>query len=514
MSNQTSNNNKRIAKNTIYLYFRMIITMVVGLFTSRIMLQALGVEDYGIYNVVGGFVAMFTVISGSLSGAISRFITFELGKGDIEKLKRTFSTSVTVQIGLSAVVVLVAETIGLWFLFNKMVIPAERFDAAFWVFQLAVVTFVVNLLSTPYNSCIVSHERMDAFAYISIYEVVCKLLICYAVMHSPIDRLIFYAILYFCVGISVRCIYTWYCKRHFEECTYNFFIDKELLRRMFGFAGWNFIGTAGWVLRAEGGTILLNLFGGPVVNAANGIASALSNAVTGLVTSFTTAFNPQITKFYAAQEYTELNRLMMYGAKMSFFMMFFMGLPVMLNAHFLLYLWLGTVPEHTVTFVRLIILFSLSETISMPLITAKLATGNIRNVQLVVGSVQLLALPLAYVVLKAGAPVESMYISYIVTSIGCLMARVYILRGDIPQFSVRNFVKDVVLNVWIVAIISAVFPYIVHTLLNEGWLHLLLTGSASVLSCLLAMFYIGLRKQERDKLIAIIKEKYINNGKK
>lgn len=507
MTTQTSDNNKRIAKNTIYLYFRMIITMVVGLFTSRIILQALGVEDYGIYNVVGGFVAMFTVISGSLTSAISRFLTFELGKGDIEKLKRTFSTSVTVQIGLSVVVVVVAETIGLWFLYNKMVIPSERFDAAFWVFQIAIITFVVNLLSTPYNSCIVSHERMDAFAYISIYEVVCKLLICYAVMHSPIDRLVFYAILLFCVGISVRCIYTWYCKRHFEECTYKFLIDKELLKGMFGFAGWNFIGSAGWVLRAEGGTILFNLFGGPVVNAANGIASALSNAVTGLVTNFTTAFNPQITKFYASQQYTELNRLMTYGAKLSFYMMFFMGLPVMLNAHFLLYLWLGTVPEHTVALVRLIILFSLTETISMPLITAKLATGKIRNYQLVVGGVQLLSLPLAYVVLKAGAPVESIYISYIITSIGCLMSRVWMLRGDIPLFSVKNFVKDVVINVWIVSIISAIFPYIVHTLLNEGWLHFLLTGSVSVLSCLLVMFYIGLRKHERDKVIAIINRK-------
>ena len=507
MSTHAQDNNKRIAKNTIYLYFRMIISMVVGLFTSRITLQALGVEDYGIYNVVGGFVAMFTVISGSLTSAISRFITFELGKGDIEKLKRTFSTSVTVQIGLSAVVVMVAETIGLWFFFNKMVIPAERFDAAFWVFQIAVATFVVNLLSTPYNSCIVSHERMDAFAYISIYEVVCKLLICYAVMHSPIDRLIFYAILLFCVGISVRCIYTWYCKKHFEECTYKFLIDKELLRGMFGFAGWNFIGSAGWVLRSEGGTILFNLFGGPVVNAANGIASTLNYAVTGFVTNFTTAFNPQITKFYAAQKYVELDRLMTYGAKLSFYMMFFMGLPVMLNTHFLLHLWLGIVPEHTVMLVRLIILFSLSETISTPLITAKLATGRVRNYQFVVGGVQLLSLPLAYVVLKAGAPVESIYISYIVTSIGCLISRIWMLRGDIPMFSVRKFAKDVILNVWIVAALSTVFPYIIHTLVNEGWLHFLLTGSASVLSCLSIMFYIGLRKSEREKVIAIIKEK-------
>ena len=510
----SSSNNQRIVKNTIYLYLRMIITMVVGLFTSRILLQALGVEDYGIYNVVGGFVALFTVISGSLTAAISRFITFELGKGDIEKLKCVFSTSIIVQIGLSIAVVIIAETLGLWFLYNKMVIPTERINAAFWVFQLAVFTFVINLLSTPYNSCIVSHEKMDAFAYISIYEVVCKLIVCYAVMHSPIDKLVFYAILLFFVGLSVRFIYTWYCKKYFKECSYKWIIDRELLKEMFGFAGWNFIGSAGWVLRAEGGNILFNLFGGPVANTANGIASALSSAATGLVTNFTTAFNPQITKYYAANKYLELNNLLMYGAKLSFYIMFFMGLPVMLNAHFILHLWLGIVPEHSETLVKLIIMFSLSETISTPLVTAKLATGRIRNYQIVVGSVQLLSLPLAYVVLKCGAPIESIYISYLVTSVGCLVARVLMLRGDIPFFSVRKFVFDVFFNVWLVAFFSALLPYFIHTLFDEGWIHLFVTGLASVLSCLLVMFYLGLKKIERQKLIHVVNEKLKNCGNK
>ena len=503
----TSYNDKRIAKNTILLYFRMIITMIVGLFTSRILLQALGIVDYGIYNVVGGFVAIFTMISGSLTSAISRFITFELGKGDIEKLKRVFSTSIIVQVGLSVLVLLVAETLGLWFLYNKMIIPDERVDAAFWVFQLSVLSFIINLLSTPYNSCIISHERMDAFAYISIYEVVCKLIICYAVIHSPIDKLVFYAILLFCVGISVRCVYTWYCKKHFEECTYRFTFDKNLIKNMFGFAGWNFIGSAGWVLRAEGGTVLFNLFGGPAANAANGIACALGGAVTGFVANFTTAFNPQITKDYAAQKYLELNRLLIYGSKISFFMMFFMGLPVMLNTHFILHLWLGDVPEHSTELVRLIILFSLSETISTPLITAKLATGNIRNYQLIVGGVQLLSLPLAYVVLKFGAPIESIYISYIVVSVGCLIARMLSLRGDIPLLSIRKYIIDVVLNVWFVAGISSVIPYLIFGQFEEGWACLIVTGVASVVSCATTMFYVGLKKAERQKLLIFVMSK-------
>ena len=486
------------------LYFRMIITMIVGLFTSRILLQALGVVDYGIYNVVGGFVAMFTMISGSLTSAISRFITFELGKEDIEKLKRVFSTSVIVQAGLSVLVLLVAETFGLWFLYNKMVIPDERVDAAFWVFQLSVLSFIINLLSTPYNSCIISHERMDAFAYISIYEVVCKLIICYAVIHSPIDKLVFYAILLFCVGISVRFVYTWYCKKHFEECTYHFNFDKKLLRDMFGFAGWNFIGSAGWVLRAEGGTVLFNLFGGPAANAANGIACALSGAVTGFVTNFTTAFNPQITKDYAARRYLELNRLLIYGSKISFFMMFFMGLPVMLNTHFILHLWLGDVPEYSTELVQLIILYSLSETISVPLVTAKQATGNIRNYQLVVGSIQLLSLPLAYVVLKSGAPIKSIYITYLITSIGCLITRMFMLRGDIPFLSVRLFTTKVILNVWLVAAISSIVPYIIRMQFEEGWGCLIISGIVSAISCIVIIYYIGLNKRERTITLVFV----------
>jgi len=486
------------------LYVRMLITMVVGLFTSRILLQALGVIDYGLYNVIGGFVAMFTMISGSLSGAISRFITFELGTGDINKLKRIFATSILVQIGLGLIVILVAETIGLWFLYHKMVIPADRLFAAFWVFQLSVISFVINLLSIPYISCITSHEKMSAFAYISIYEVTCKLLICFAVLHSPIDRLIFYAILLFLVNVSLRIIYTWYCKRHFDECHTKLQFNKKLFKEMFGFAGWNFIGSAGWSLRTEGGTILFNLFGGPAANAANGIAGALCNAVTGFVGNFTTAFRPQITKTYAAKKFTELNMMLLYCSKISFYMMFILGLPVMLNTQFILHLWLGNVPEHSAVLVQLIIILSLSDTISNPLITAKLATGNIRNYQLVVGGIQLLAVPLAYVVLKLGAPVEFIYVSYLVTSVGCLVTRILMLRGDIPLLSIRKFTKDVVINVWIVAALSSVIPYLIYTQFEEGWIRLIVTSTVSVISCATVMFFIGLNNMERKKVSAIV----------
>lgn len=500
--------NSRIARNTMMLYSRMIITMIVGMFTSRVLLQALGVIDYGLYNVVGGFVAMFTMISGSLTSAINRFIAFELGRGDVDMLKKVFSTSIVVQMGLGLIVLFIAETLGLWFLYHKMVIPDGRIHIAFWVFQLSVASFILNLLCLPYNACIISHERMDAFAYISIYEVLCKLIICYAVVYSPIDKLLLYAVLLFCVGLSVRFIYTWYCKRHFAECLFHLTFDRILLKKMFGFASWNFVGSAGWVLRAEGGTILFNLFGGPAANAANGIAASLSAVVTGFVSNFTMAFNPQITKDYAAKKFVELNNLLIYGSKLSFYMMFLIGLPVMLNAPFILHLWLGNVPEHSAVLVRLIILFSLSETLSTSLITAKLASGRIRNYQLVVGGIQFLSFPVAYTVLKLGAPIESIYISYIAVSIMCLLCRMIMLRGDIPLLSVRRFTIDVFMNVWLVAGISSIIPYYIYRQCEDGWLCLFLTSFASVVSCLFVMWYVGLNRIERQKITMLVMSRF------
>ena len=264
----TSQNNKRIAKNTLLLYFRMLLTMAISLYTSRVVLHVLGIEDFGIYNVVGGVVAMFSVISGSLSAAISRFITYELGKGDKEKLVRIFSSSVTIQLGLGLVIIILAEVIGVWFLNEKMSIPENRMYAANWVFQLSILTFVINLISVPYNAAIIAHEKMSAFAYISILEVVAKLIIVYMLLLSPIDKLIFYAILMASVALIIRFVYGFYCKRNFEECTYHFILDKELLKKMFGFAGWNFIGTSAGVLRTQGINILLNIYYDPIVNAA------------------------------------------------------------------------------------------------------------------------------------------------------------------------------------------------------------------------------------------------------
>ena len=496
----TADNNKRIAKNTLLLYFRMLFMMVVSLCTSRVVLNALGVEDYGIYNVVGGIVAMFSVISGSLSAAITRFITYELGTGNQENLKKIFSSAVTIQIGLAVAIALLAELVGVWFLNVKMNIPESRMIAANWVFQLSLFTFAINLISVPYNATIIAHERMSAFAYISIIEALGKLAIAYFITVSPMDRLIFYALLMCAVALLVRLVYGYYCKRHFEECTYYFLWDKNLLERMFSFAGWNFIGASSAVLRDQGGNIVINLFCGPAVNAARGIAFQVNTAVHGFVTNFMTALNPQITKSYASGDREYMMTLIFQGARLSFYMLLMLSLPILVNTHYILVLWLKIVPEHTVAFVQLILLFGLSESISNPLITAMLATGKIRNYQLVVGGFQLMNLPVSYLFLRMGMFPEVVIVVAIVISQCCLAARLLMLRGMIG-LSVQKYLKKVYANVLAVTFIASIYPYLLSDNMEETFLNFILLCLIAVVCTGIAIYYVGCNKTERQFVV-------------
>ena len=500
MSNQTSDNNKRIAKNTLLLYFRMLFMMVVSLYTSRVILNALGVEDFGIYNVVGGVVAMFTVISGSLSAAISRFITYELGKGDQSKLNRIFSASVTIQLLLSLIIVVLIESVGVWFLNAKMTIPEDRMAAANWVLQFSIITFVINLISVPYNAAIIAHEKMSAFAYISILEAVCKLVIAFLIIVSPIDKLIFYAILMCAVSIIVRFTYGHYCKKHFAECNYHFHWDKEILKKMFGFAGWNFIGASSAVLRDQGGNIVINLFYGPSVNAARGIASQVNSAVMGFVTNFMTALNPQITKSYASGDREYMMTLVYQGARLSFYMLLLLSLPILVNTHYILVIWLKLVPEHAVLFVQLILIFAMSESISNPLITAMLATGKIRNYQIVVGGLQMLNLPISYICLRLGAMPESVLIVAIVISQCCLAARLYMLRGLIGLSSIM-YLKKVYFNVVMVTVVSVILPSLLAHSMSESFISFVFLSLVAIASAALTEFFIGCNKKERAFIV-------------
>lgn len=503
INNDLSSNKKRIIRNTLLLYVRMFLLMLITLYTSRVVLSILGVEDFGIYNVVGGVVAMFSVISGSLSAAISRFITYELGKGDKDKLMRIFSSSVTIQLGLGLIILILAESIGVWFLNTKMTIPTGRIYAANWVFQLSILTFIINLISVPYNAAIIAHEKMSAFAYISILEVVAKLIIVYMLLWSPFDKLIFYAILMTSVALIIRFVYGYYCKRHFEECTYHFIFDKELLKKMFGFAGWNFIGATSAVLRDQGGNIVINLFCGPTVNAARGIAYQVNSAISGFVSNFMMALNPQITKSYASGEKEYMMTLIYQGARLSFYILLILSLPVIINAHYILTLWLKIVPEHTTLFVQLVLIFAMSESISNPLITAMLATGNIRNYQIVVGGLQIMNLPISYILLKNGCMPETVLIVAICISQCCLAARLYMLKGMIG-LSVRKYVSKVYFNVFAVTILSAIIPCISSYYLSETFINFIMICVISVICTFMVIYFVGCNRNERQFILSKI----------
>lgn len=501
MSIQTSENNKRIAKNTLLLYFRMLLLMVVSLYTSRVTLAALGVEDYGIYNVVGGVVAMFSMLSGSLSAAISRFITFELGRGDKERLKTVFSTSVNIQIGLAIIIMVLAEIGGVWFLNCKMNIATERLLAANWVLQCSIITFMINLISVPYNAAIIAHERMSAFAYISILEAILKLLVVYLLYVTLYDRLIVYAVLLCLVAIALRLIYGIYCKRNFEECTYHFIYDKSILRSMTGFAGWNFIGVASGALRGQGVNIVINLFCGAAVNAARAISFQVNNAVNSFASNFMTAINPQITKSYASGNYGYMIQLIFQGARLSYYLLLFISLPLILEADTVLKLWLEEVPEHTTLFVQLILVFGMEEALSNPLITAMLATGDIKKYQLTVGGLQLMNFPVSYMLLKFGLFPEVTIIAAIVIGQWCLATRLYMLRSMIGLSSIA-FMKKVYLNIVSVSIVAMLPPLLLHiVMIEDRWLRFFAVLAVSVVSTLASIYYIGCSKSERDLVV-------------
>lgn len=501
MADNLQSNNKRIAKNTLLLYFRMLFLMVVSLYTSRVVLSVLGVEDFGIYNVVGGVVAMFSMLSGSLSAAISRFITYELGTGNKEKLKRIFSSAVTIQLLLGIVIAFLAETAGVWFLNTKMVIPSERLVAANWVLQFSILTFLVNLISIPYNATIIAHEKMSAFAYISIVEAVGKLIIAYFIVASPIDRLIFYAVLMFSVAVIVRLIYGTYCKQYFEECTYHFIWDKELLQNMFGFAGWNIIGTSSAVLRDQGGNIVINLFCGPAVNTARGIASQVNGAIQGFVLNFMIALNPQITKSYASGDRDYMMTLIFQGARFSFYMLLLLSLPIIVSTEYILTLWLANVPDHTVLFVQLTLLFAMSESVSNPLITAMLATGKIRNYQIVVGGLQMMNLPISYLLLRIGCIPETVVLVAIGISQCCLAARLWMLRSMIG-LKIRHYLQKVYFNIIMVTFCAAVFPLIAACYLDNGFSDFLLLSFTSMAMSVIVIFYLGCNAHERAFVVS------------
>ncbi len=459
--------NKRIAQNTVILYLRMIFILCVGLYTSRIVLNTLGVEDYGIYNVVGGFVAFFSFLNGAMATATQRFITFELARGNIERQITTFSTAAIIHIAIAALIVIAAETVGLWFVCNKLVIPEERFSAAIWVYQFSILTMFVSIVSIPYNAAIIAHEKMSAFAYISILDAVLKLVIVLLLTIVSFDKLIFYAALLFGISLLDRLIYGIYCKRHFEETRVKLIFDKNLFKEMTNIAGWSLFGNIAGVFYTQGLNVLLNIFFGPAVNAARAIAVTIQGVVTGFVSNFQMALNPQITKSYAVGDLRRMHSLIFASSKFSFFLLLLIALPIMVETQAILTLWLKIVPDHTIWFTRLILCILLIDALSNPLMISSQAVGRVKIYQSVVGGLMLLILPIAYVALKLGGNPEIVFIVHLLIAIVALISRVVIV-GRMVSFSFASYARKVLLPVGLVFILAACASAILFGVAPDG----------------------------------------------
>lgn len=496
----TQLNNKRIAKNTILLYFRTIFIMLITLYTSRVILNQLGVEDYGIYSVVGGVVAMFAVISSALSSSISRFITFELGRGDINKLRTIFSTSVNIQIVISLIVLVLGEIIGVWFLNYKMTIPENRLVAANWVLQCSLISFCIGLVSVPYNALIIAHERMSAFAYISILEAALKLAICYLLVISPWNRLISYALLMLFVSLVIRFTYGMYCSRNFKESHYQFIYDKSLFREMTSFAGWTFFTNVAWIFNTQGVNLLINVFFGVTLNAARGIASQVEGAVMQFVNNFTIAINPQITKCFAAGEKDQMFNLICRGSKFSILLLLFLAIPIELETEYLLTAWLKTVPDHAVIFTRLAIIGVIVNVIGNTGYTACMATGNIKRYVLWITSVGFLVFPLTWIAYVIGFSAKITYVLYILVYIIVDIVRLFIMR-ELLNFPTSFFVKKVIIPVLCTTIAGIVLPLLVYLNFEPSVFRFLTIICVSVVSVGFAVCYIGLTKHEREMTV-------------
>ncbi len=492
-------NNRRIAKNTMMLYLRMFLLLGISLYTSRVVLQVLGVEDYGVYNAVGGFVAMFGMLSSTLSGAISRFITVELGKGNKERLRMVFSTSLKVQLLMAVVVAILAEIIGIWFLYNKMQIPDGRYDAAQWVLHCSIISFIISLFSVPFKSTIIAHEKMSAFAYISILEAALKLGIVFLLSSFAVDKLALYAVLLLAVQTILFFIYAGYCWKKFEECRGKSQFDKSVFREMWGFAGWSFFGNTAYVFNTQGVNMVMNVFFGVVVNAARGIANQVNGAVNQFVNNFTMAINPQIVKSYAVGNKEDSFRLVCRGAKFSFFLMYVISLPIMLEVDQILKIWLKTPPEGSSAFVVWTILASMTTVLGCTLLPLINATGDIKKYQIMMAVFGFSPFPLTWIAYKFGAPAIWAYPIFFVVYYILIYVRLWLVH-DKTGIPYAMYFKEVVFRTHITGALALILPLAVVKLIEPSIARLFITCGVSVVSCGVVMMTIGLTPGERDKV--------------
>jgi O-antigen/teichoic acid export membrane protein len=491
--------NKLIAKNTLLLYVRMMFTMGVGLYTSRIILKTLGIEDYGIYNVVASVVVIFTFLNSSLSGASSRFLTYELGCSDLVRLKKVFSATLTIHIGVAIIFFVIAETIGIWFLENKLVIPTNRMFAARIVYQLSILSCMITITQVPYNASIIAHEQFNVFAFVGIIESLLKLFIVFLLLMFGVDKLILYSILVLLVSAIIAIIYRIFCTTHFEECTYKFSIEKDIIKPILSFSLWDLYGNFSLMTGNQGINILQNMFFGPVVNAANAIAIQVQGVISNFASNFLTSVKPQIVKNYASKDMDEMLNLIFNSSKFSFCLILMFSLPLVIENNFILHVWLTVVPNYTVVFCQVAIINSLISTLFNPIGIAIHATGKIKRLSLISGTIYLMALPISFAFLKFGASPVVPIVTYSILLIFASSYNLLILNRYMKLFSIKLFFKKVIFSSFLISVLSAFFPLLLFLFLPSGWFRFLLVGFVSVIFVIITTYLVGMDQEMKSK---------------
>lgn len=501
-------NNKRIAQNMVFLYFRQFLTMAVAIYTSRIVLKVLGVVDYGVYNVVGGIVTMFAFLNSALAQATQRFIAYGLEKDDIDKQRKTFSMLMNVHILISLILFVLCETVGLWLFYNKLVIPAERVDVAFWVMQCSILTLMISVTQVPYNASIFGHEKMNAYAYISIFEVMLKLGVIITLQYFFSDKLLAYGIIMLGAQLVVAIIYRIYCLRKFDNCNYSLYWSQPMFRQIFNFSSWNLIGNLAYTMNGQGMNFLINIFFGPVYNAAKGIATAVEAAVTSFVTNFQGASIPQIIKSYAAGDTAYCYKLNFKSSKFSFFLFMMISLPLISVINPVLSLWLVEVPHYANIFCVLSLLYIQTNTMSGTLQNVAQATGHIRNYQLSNGILKMLPLPFVYVLYKFGAPINTYLYVLIIFSVIGMFVQLLALRSIIKDFPVVSYLKQVTLPEIAVFIVPGLISFYCYNLHYNSLLMAMVTAIGVFTFTGITVWLGGLTKHEREWIKSMILTKF------
>lgn len=500
--------NKRIAKNTIFLYIRMMVVMLVSLFTSRVILNTLGATDYGIYNVVGGIVTIVSFLNSALGASTSRFLTFALGEKNIQKQKSTFGACLNLHIGIALLVLILGETVGLWFFYEKMVIPDERMVAAFWVYQFSILTTMVSFTQVPYNASLIAHEDMSIYAYFGLYEAISRLIIAYLITISPIDKLVFYGLLLLINTIVVQLFYRWYAVKHFEECRFSLVKDKVLYKRLLSYGGWDLFGNLALVCQGEGVNLLLNVFFGPVVNAARAIAFQIQGAVTHFVSNFMTAVRPQVIKNYAEGNVDKMYTMTFYAAKFSYILMLALVVPIIYEIRFILGIWLGdAVPDETALFAVIVLMTYTWRTFHIAALMPYHAIGKIKTGNVTIGSLMIATLPIGYVLFKCGCPAYSVFLAIFAVEIVGMFA-IYWLIHRYEYFPYKYVFTKILMPCGLVTIFTIIVPAFITHLMNDGWARLIIVGISTEFSLLLSALYLGLNKQERTRIFSFIKNKF------